>query len=244
VFGVAGHLSEMRRKTDSGDDRARAPQLLGAFALSVLVAGCASAAGLADRERVIRTIVPSAVQLRAEREAGIRRAGSGVVLASDATTGRSWVLTTRHFLDTAGPQQLFVSSPGRQGRLPASIAAVSSDVDLAVVEVKGVVLPPVRLKGVVHLGDEIWVVGFPWGRPLTMVSGVVSQVESEGNELAVEGAPRMIDATVSYGSSGAGVFDVESGALVGAVEGYRTARVAIRKGRSDPWTSRWAARPP
>jgi hypothetical protein len=32
---------------------------------------------------------------------------------------------------------------------------------------------------------------------------------------------------VSYGSSGGGVFDAESGALVGIVEGYRTAKVAI-----------------
>jgi hypothetical protein len=43
----------------------------------------------------------------------------------------------------------------------------------------------------------------------------------------VEGAVRMIDASVSYGASGGGVFDAATGTLVGIVESYRTARVAL-----------------
>jgi hypothetical protein len=37
----------------------------------------------------------------------------------------------------------------------------------------------------------------------------------------------MVSATVSYGSSGGGVFDADTGELVGIVESYRTAKVAI-----------------
>jgi len=37
----------------------------------------------------------------------------------------------------------------------------------------------------------------------------------------------MVDASVSYGSSGGGVFDAQTGELVGIVESYRTAKVAI-----------------
>jgi hypothetical protein len=37
----------------------------------------------------------------------------------------------------------------------------------------------------------------------------------------------MVDASVSYGSSGGGVYDAVSGRLVGIVESYRTARVRI-----------------
>jgi hypothetical protein len=37
----------------------------------------------------------------------------------------------------------------------------------------------------------------------------------------------MVDASVSYGSSGGGVFDAQSGELVGIVESYRTAKIAI-----------------
>jgi hypothetical protein len=33
---------------------------------------------------------------------------------------------------------------------------------------------------------------------------------------------------VSYGASGAGVFDAETGELIGVVEGYRTAQIAAR----------------
>ena len=37
----------------------------------------------------------------------------------------------------------------------------------------------------------------------------------------------MVSATVSYGSSGGGVFDATTGELVAIVESYRTAKVAI-----------------
>jgi S1-C subfamily serine protease len=199
------------------------------LAIGAALAGCASGAstGSAERTDVIRRILPSAVQLRSEREGGGRRAASGVVLAADSSAKQCWILTTRHFLDPPIPQEIFVSSPTRKGRVKASVAAQSADVDLALIEVKGIDLPPVRLKDVVRLGDEVWVAAFPWGRQLTVVSGVVSQLGAEEGELAVEGTIRMVDASVSYGASGGGVFDADSGALVGIVEGYRTAHVSM-----------------
>jgi hypothetical protein len=42
----------------------------------------------------------------------------------------------------------------------------------------------------------------------------------------------MVDASVSYGSSGGGVFDAATGALIGIVEGYRTARMTTKEERS------------
>jgi len=199
----------------------------GLVAVALLVSGCASAAGVSDRSEVIRRILPSTVQLRAEREGGGRRAASGVVLASDTKSGRSWILTTRHFLEPPFRRQVYVSTPQHKGRGKAAVTAVSTDTDLAIIEVEGIDLPPVKFKEVVQLGDEVWVVAFPWGRRLTVVSGVVSQIGSEAGEAAVEGPARMVDASVSYGASGGGVFDAVTGALVGIVEGYRTARVAI-----------------
>jgi len=96
-----------------------------------------------------------------------------------------------------------------------------------VIEVDGLSLPPVRFNEVARLGDEVWVVAFPWGRRLTVVSGVISQLVSREDDVLVEGTVKMIDASVSYGASGGGVFDVESGALIGIVEGYRTANVSL-----------------
>ncbi|MBI1959331.1 MAG: trypsin-like peptidase domain-containing protein [Candidatus Rokubacteria bacterium] len=197
------------------------------LALALLISGCASTPAGLERGEVIRRILPSTVQLRLERQGGVRRAASGVVLASDPAAGRSWIITTRHFLDPPGPQDVYVSSPGRKGRTKAVVAAVSPDLDLAVIQVSGLSLPPVRLKETASLGDEVWVVAFPWGRRLTVVSGVVSQLVAGEEELPVQGTVRRVDASVSYGASGGGVFDVENGALIGIVEGYRTANVSF-----------------
>ena len=197
------------------------------LALSLAIAGCSTAGGSAERGDVMRRILPSAVQLRAEREGGARRAASGVVLASDAKVNRCWILTTRHFLDPAIKQDVSVSTPTRKGRAKAVVKAVSQDMDLAVIEADGITLPPVKFKEVVRLGDVVWVAGFPWGRQLTVVSGVVSQLKNEDGDFSIEGTIRMVDASVSYGSSGGGVFDAETGALIGIVEGYRTAQMAL-----------------
>jgi S1-C subfamily serine protease len=197
-----------------------------AFALALAAAGCASAPAGPDRGEVIRRIVPSAVQLRTEREGGARRAASGIVLGSDPAAERSWILTTRHFLDPPLGQEVWVSARGEARPIKAVVVAQGADVDLAVIEARGIVLPPVRFREVVRLGDEVLVVAFPWGRRMTLVSGVVSQIAADGDE-ALEGPPRMVDASVSYGSSGGGVFDAASGELVGIVESYRTARVTI-----------------
>jgi S1-C subfamily serine protease len=196
------------------------------LALGLALSGCASAPTGAARSAVIRHILPSAVQLRSERAEGARRSASGIVLASDAVSKRSWILTARHFLDPAGRQDVFIAAPGRKGRVKAAVAALGEDADLALIEVAGMALPPVKLKETVRLGDEVLVAAFPWGRQLTVVSGVVSQLRTEEGEALVEGIIRMVDASVSYGSSGGGVFDAETGALVGIVEGYRTAQVA------------------
>jgi S1-C subfamily serine protease len=203
-------------------------RLLAAGAALALTA-CATAPPVTERTDVLRRVLPSTVQLRSEREGGGRRAGSGVVIAADAAGRRAWILTTRHFLEPATTQQVFLTTPGGSGRLPAEVTAVSREVDLAVVEVRGVRMAPVRLKDEAALGDEVWVVAFPWGRRLTVVSGIVSQIDSQDVEAAVVGPPRLVDASVSYGASGGGVFDVTAGALIGIVESYRTARVTLER---------------
>jgi serine protease Do len=196
---------------------------------TALAAGCASLPPAAGRSDVIRKIVASTVQLRSERD-GVRRAASGVVIASDAAARRSWIITTRHFL--AGRENHPVSVSRGAARAMAKTSVIGTDVDLAILEVTGLALPAVTLKDVTQLGDEVWVVAFPWGRRLTVVSGSVSQLVGDDGEAAVAGAPRMIDASVSYGSSGGGVFDASTGVLIGIVEGYRTARMTTKEERA------------
>src|SRR3989454_11461133 len=65
-----------------------------------------------------------------------------------------------------------------------------SDVTLLVAE--GIVLPAVNLKEIAKLGDDVWVLAFPWGRRLTVVGGVVSQISADAGDNAFEGPARMI----------------------------------------------------
>lgn len=192
------------------------------------LAACASRPPAAERGDVMQRILPSTVQLRAEVAGGARRMGSGVVIAADRGGARSWIVTTRHVLSATGDQQISVGVPGRRGRLKAEVVALNEEADLALVMISGLALPPVTLQETVGLGDEVWVVGFPWGRRLTVVSGVVSQIAGSDGEIALTGAARMIDASVSYGASGGGVFHAPTGTLIAIVEGYRTARITLQ----------------
>ena len=200
---------------------------LGALILPLALTGCAPSLSVSDRGEVIRRILPSAVQLRVEREGGKRRAGSGVIVASDRTSGRFWVVTTRHLLEPLVEQEITVRSPRRREAVRATIRFLSPDADVAVVEVEGLEAGSVTLKASAMLGDEVWIVAFPWGRRMTLVNGVVSQITGDVGVIAYEGPVRMVDASVSYGASGGAVFDAASGTLVGIVEGYRTARVSV-----------------
>jgi S1-C subfamily serine protease len=204
-------------------------------ALALATTACASTPPPAsERSELIGEILKSTAQLRAEREGGTRRAASGVVLAADAQTRRAFILTTRHFLDPPHAQQVFVRVPGRETVVRGTIAFVSRDLDIAIVEAQPLDVTPVRLKVSTRLGDDVLVISFPWGQRFTVVRGVVSQITSPTDKTLVTGAPRMIDASVSYGSSGGGVFDARSGELVGIVEGHRTVRVAIPEVRERP----------
>jgi hypothetical protein len=106
-----------------------------------------------------------------------------------------------------------------EGEVPAE--------DLAVLEI-GELLPAVSLGQPfdAQVGDDVVVIGAPYGRSLSVSSGIVSQLE------LVDGDPRQqrsmkTDAPIGYGASGGGVFTVPGGKLVGLVEGYRTAKVSF-----------------
>lgn len=211
----------MRRRVDE-----RIALLVGAAL--VLTAGCATASRSPARAEVLRGVLPSAVQLLAERPGGGRRAASGVVIASDPDRRCTWVLTAGHFVAPPVPETIHVRTTGAADRFPATVVRADGELDLALLLVPNLVLPPVRRRETAHLGDDVWVVAFPRGRRMTLASGTVSQVGTGTETTVTEGPVRLVDTTVSYGASGAGVFDAETGELVGVVEGYRTAQIAAR----------------
>lgn len=69
---------------------------------------------------------------------------------------------------------------------------------------------------------------------MTLAGGIVSQVNADDGGDRETASRLMVDAPVSYGSSGGGVFEARRGALIGVVEGYNTARVSSQ-GADPVW---------
>ena len=206
--------------------------LLAALALI----GCGRGDPPPSRAIVIAAAVASSVQLFTLRDQA-RRAGSAVVLAVDEQTGRPLLLTSAHLLTPLVEQEVRMAVRGGGEPMPATLLALDQETDLALLEVSATGLRPAAMQPMAKLGDGVWVIAFPWGRERTLVQGVVSQIDEEDLDVSrahasapIEGPVRLIDASVSYGMSGGGVFDAASGRLVGIVRGYRSAQLRIPGG--------------
>jgi len=218
------------------------------LALGVIIGALVNGCGLARfgeprREEVLERILPSAVQIIIEQQEGRRvRTGSGVVLASQRTDEHTdcFILTSGHTVSgIAGRKEVFVvfgRDRGPAKKTPATVVAFRerADLDLALLQSRANPCVPVRTGGPPLLGETVWVVGFPWGRHMTLASGIVSQINAEDGVDRETAARLMVDASVSYGSSGAGVYEARGGGLIGVVEGYSTARVSAQ-GADPPW---------
>jgi len=195
------------------------------------------------REEVLERILPSSVQIIVEQQEGRRvRTGSGVVLTSQRVPERAgcFVLTSGHTLSgLAGQKEVYVvlgrhRGDGKKTRATLVAHRDSTDLDLALLKAETEQCVPARPGGAPLLGESVWVVGFPWGRSMTLASGVVSQIRLDDSPEPDPGSRLMVDASVSYGSSGGGVYEARDGRLIGIVAGYSTARVSS-KGADPPW---------
>jgi S1-C subfamily serine protease len=197
------------------------------------------------RDDIIRRILPAVVQVVVEQQEGRRlRTGSGVAVAArNAARGREcFVLTSGHTVtDIDGRRQVHIvldrhlgDGAGKKATAVVLARRETAEIDLAILraETERCSAPP--LAAPPSLGASVWVVGFPWGRHLTLSSGVISQLNFAPAVDAEAAARLMIDAPVSYGSSGGGVFDARTGGLIGLVEGYRTARLTS-PGAAPDW---------
>jgi serine protease Do len=215
-------------------------------AIAMLGYGCGIAQlGVPHREDVLAELLPSAVQIILEHPEGRRfRTGSGVVIAARPTTsgpaGRvdCFVLTSGHTMaGVAGEKAIYLLFGRHRGegtKVGAVVVAYreSPDVDVALLRAESPECVPARPAPGPTLGEPIWVITFPWGRNMALAGGIVSQLTDASDHELV--SHLMVDASVSYGSSGGGVYDARSGGLIGLVEGYRTARVTSQ-GNASPW---------
>lgn len=198
------------------------------FLLLPLVGACGSLEDPRQHAPAIADWLAASVQLFSERDGGQRRFGSGVVVAMD-DDGRALVATAGHVLRPDSDEKVYAIDPATSEPKAAEILAVNGTTDVAILRVPALNGRPAPLQTSARLGDDVWVVSFPWGRRGTLVNGIVSQIAPDGTpaSIPIEGPVSLIDAAVSYGTSGGGVFDGQSGTLIGIVRGYRTARLSI-----------------
>jgi len=183
-----------------------------------------------DKSKVVHKALRESVRVEVLVRGQVARAASGVVVAVEGKT--SYVLTNEHVVQREGLKgaasfQVVVERPNVH-RLPAHVMAEGRvpDADLALLAVEGEALTPATIasEDQVDIGDDVVVVGAPYGRSLSVSAGIVSQLEVDEQDVQ---RSMKTDAPIGYGASGGGVFEVPSGKLVGLVEGYRTAKVAF-----------------
>lgn len=192
------------------------------------------------RKQVIQAILPSNVRVAVVEEGRPIRAASGVVIASTpeagaegAPVGRptSWVMTNAHVavnvLHGEGRiLEVWVGPEGEEEKHVARLVALGDvpDTDLAVLEVPGLASRPVELAtDDIEVGEDVVAVGAPYGKGISVSTGIVSQVRrQDGSDWSLK-----TDAPIGYGASGGGIFRVSDGRLLAVVEGYRTAKVSF-----------------
>jgi len=219
----------------------RTMSVLLAGALVLVGAGCVTARP-PSREEVLQKILPSAVQIVVEQREGRRiKSGSGVAIASRRTgEGVScFVLTSGHtFSGIAGKAEIYAVfgrhlGPGQKARA-LLVASRNDSIDLALLRAESDQCDTASPAPTPVLGEPIWVIGFPLGRHIMLSSGIVSQVGLESAADPAISARLIVDAPVSYGVSGGGVFDARTGRLIGLVEGFSTARL-MAQGPPPAW---------
>jgi serine protease Do len=183
-----------------------------------------------EKSKVVQRALRQSVRVEVLTKGKVARAASGVVVATEGNT--SYVLTNEHVVEREGLSatasfEVVVERP-KLHRLPARVVFEGHvpEEDLALLAVEGEKLDAVAiaLEGQVDVGDDVVVVGAPYGKSLSVSSGIVSQLELDDQEMQ---RSMKTDAPIGYGASGGGVFALPSGRLCGLVEGYRTARVAF-----------------
>ncbi len=225
--------------------------LLGISALLVLTIGCAQISPTVSdgqttqgtRQSVIDRIVDGSVKIAIERDARRVTSASGIVIASrPATQGKeavSYVLTAAHALAGGDGATIFVGFCGADAARGKFVATVISQgtpetLDLALLRVVGIAVPSIvfPVDDQVRLGKQILVIGFPEGQRLGISAGIVSQLplsEIQNGIPADRSEHRIvIDAAAPRGVSGGGVFEAETGRLIGIVQGYRTVSIPLK----------------
>ena len=130
-----------------------------------------------------------------------------VSAGSSVAVSPSTLVTNCHVLKDSS--HFMIESHGK--RYPAKVLRGNKYRDVCLLQVKDLVLHevPIRLSKTVHVGEQVYAIGNPKGSIKSITTGIIS------NKMPVEGGIWLqTDATISFGSSGGGLFD-HQGQLIG-----------------------------
>lgn len=168
---------------------------------------------------VVRTLEPAVVWILAETGKDEWTQGSGFIVHEVGC-----VLTNAHVVE--GADEIIVGWPDRFNRSEknAEILAIDANLDLAVLKIDGTHFPtlPVGSSSEAGLGDAVITLGYPVGDELglgglTVTRGILSSLRCGSSEDEVD--LLQTDAAVTLGCSGGPLFDLDTGTVIGIVQG-------------------------
>ena len=187
--------------------------------------------------RVSTLVKPSVIHIEAhktEERGGTREsydeAGSGVVL--QLPNNEHWVLTNRHVVEGAKPQEILLRASNGNEFYPEKVLADAST-DVAVMKISQPAIPAARLgeSTNVGIGDFVIAIGSPFGLSHSVTFGILS---AKGRRDLSLGAQKIdlqdffqTDAAINPGNSGGPLLN-----LLGEVIGLNTA-IASSSGGSE-----------
>lgn len=170
---------------------------------------------------LVERVAPSVVNLHLstvdqERWHPVYGSPRGVSLGSGFVVEDGLIITNQHVV--ANATEILVSDH-RGNVFHAEIVGADVDIDLALLRVGGLDLPPVELgaSAGVRVGEDVFAVGNPYGHGHTVTRGILSARARELGRDAFD-AFLQTDAAINQGSSGGPLFDAE-----GRVIGVNTA---------------------
>lgn len=180
---------------------------------------------------VLKEIRPSVVEIYVQTDEGTG-SGSGVVISVDAEKNAAIIVTCHHVIE--GSKKMVVKAI--DGTEFDNVALIGSDPksDIGVITIVGEGVtglstakwyaPDAASSDYIDVGTEVVAIGNPLGvLGGTVTKGIISAVNREVNVENKSMVLLQTDAAINGGNSGGGLFNAQTGALVGIVNaGYKS----------------------
>ncbi len=187
-----------------------------------IISSAATASSLADN---YATTVESVVVIKVQSSETIttknnvlqhtskQNLGSGVIFSEDGK-----ILTATHVVKMADQLKVTLHN-GRS--YPAEVVATIDYADLALIKItsppKGLKVAKLGQSSNARVGEQVYVIGSPYGIEFTLTQGILSSIRTQAMELAnVDVTMLQTDAAINKGNSGGPVFN-ENGEVIGIV---------------------------